>query len=149
MKDFMSEAIKQAKMSLKLEEVPIGCVIVKDGEIVSKGRNKREKTQNALMHAEIDAINKACKKLGSWRLDGCTLYVTLAPCPMCAGAIANARIKKVVYGAEDFSGNDEIMEKIFSSTRLNHKVEFVFEKNETCSKLITNFFKERRKLKEL
>ena len=144
MKDFMSEAIKQAKMSLKLEEVPIGCVIVKDGEIVSKGRNKREKTQNALMHAEIDAINKACKRLGSWRLDGCTLYVTLAPCPMCAGAIANARIKKVVYGAEDFSGNDEIMEKIFSSTRLNHKVEFVFEKNETCSKLITNFFKERR-----
>ena len=145
MKDFMSEAIKQAKLSLRLEEVPIGCVIVKDGEIVSKGRNKREKTQNALMHAEIDAINKACKKLGSWRLDGCTLYVTLAPCPMCAGAIANARIKKVVYGAEDFSENDKIMEEIFSSTRLNHKVEFVFEKNETCSSLITNFFKERRK----
>ena len=145
----MSEAIKQAKMSLKLEEVPIGCVIVKDGEIVSKGRNKREKTQNALMHAEIDAINKACKKLGSWRLDGCTLYVTLAPCPMCAGAIANARIKKVVYGAEDFSGNDEIMRDIFNSTRLNHKVDVVFEKSEICSKLITNFFKERRKLKEL
>ena len=98
MKTFMNEAIKQAKISLRLEEVPIGCVIVKDGKIVARGRNKREKTQNALLHAEIDAINKACKKLGSWRLDGCEIYVTLAPCPMCAGAIANARIKKAVYG---------------------------------------------------
>ena len=95
MNKFMKEAIKQAKIALQKEEVPIGAVVVKDGKIISRGYNKREASKNALMHAEIVAIDKACKKLGDWRLDDCEKYVTLEPCPMCAGAIANARIKTV------------------------------------------------------
>lgn len=143
----MKEALKQANLALKREEVPIGAVIVKDGKIVSKGFNKREKSKNALMHAEIVAINKACKKLNDWRLDGCEIYVTLEPCPMCAGAIANARISKVIYGASDKTSQDCLMEKIFSSTRLNHKCDFAQdeEASEICAKMLSDFFKNRRK----
>jgi len=147
MKSYIEEALEEAKKSFKRGEVPIGCVIVKDGKVLSKGRNKREKTQNALHHAEVIAINKACKKLHSWRLDDCELYVTLAPCPMCAGAIANARIKKVVYGAKDNSENDKIMEDIFTSTRLNHKVEWEYIENTECSQILTDFFRNKRKSK--
>ena len=113
MKDFMIEALKEAKKAYKKNEVPVGAVIVKNGKIIAKGRNKREKTQNALHHAEVIAINKACKKLKSWRLDDAEIYVTLEPCPMCAGAIANARIKKVIYSAQDASNNEEINKLIF------------------------------------
>lgn len=143
----MEEAILQAQKALKREEVPIGAIIVKDNKIIAKGYNKREKTKNALMHAEIVAINRACKKLKDWRLDGCEMYVTLEPCPMCAGAIANARIKKIVYGANDKTSNDNLFEKIVTSKRLNHKCEFLQDKNseEICSKLLTEFFKEKRK----
>jgi len=143
----MEKALEEAKKSKKKGEVPIGCVIVREGKIVAKGRNKREKTQNALHHAEVIAIDKACRKFRSWRLDDCELYVTLAPCPMCAGAIANARIKKVVYGAKDNSDNDKIMEDIFTSTRLNHKVEWVYEENSECSQILTEFFRDKRKSK--
>ena len=146
MLDFMLEAIKEAQKAGKKGEVPIGAVIVLNGKIIAKGRNKREKTQNALHHAEIIAINKACKKLKSWRLDGAEIYVTLEPCPMCAGAISNARIKKVIYSAKDKSNNQEINNLIFSSTRLNHKV--ICEQGpyaETSSKLLTDFFEEKRK----
>ena len=142
----MLEAIKEAKKAGKKGEVPIGAVIILNGKIISRGRNKREKTQNALHHAEIVAINKACRKLKSWRLDGAEIYVTLEPCPMCAGAIANARIKKVIYSAKDKSNNQEINNLIFSSTRLNHKV--TYEQGpytETSSKLLTDFFEEKRK----
>ena len=98
---FMNRAIALAKEAGQMGEIPVGAVIVKDGEIIAEGKNFRESAQNALGHAEIDAINSACKKLGSWRLDGCTLYVTLEPCVMCTGAIINARISEVVFGAYD------------------------------------------------
>ena len=145
MKDFMINALAEAKKALKENEVPVGAVIVCGEKIISRGYNKREKSQNALCHAEIIAIEKACKKLGSWRLDGCEIYVTLEPCPMCAGAIANARIKKLVYGALDKTSDDDLCNKILSSNRLNHKTIVEYKENELCSKLLTDFFKEKRK----
>ena len=98
---FMDEALKLAAEAAAEGEVPVGCVIVRKGEIVGRGRNRREKGKTALAHAEIEAIGEACARLGGWRLWECTLYVTLEPCPMCAGAILNARIPRVVYGASD------------------------------------------------
>ena len=98
---FMDEALALARESAAEGEVPVGCVIVRNGEIVGRGRNRREQVRNALSHAEIEAINDACRTLGGWRLWECTLYVTLEPCPMCAGAIVNARIPRVVFGASD------------------------------------------------
>lgn len=142
----MLEAIKEAKKADKKGEVPIGAVIVLNGKIIAKGYNKREKKQNALLHAEIIAINRACKKLHSWRLEDAEIYITLEPCPMCAGAISNARIKKVIYSAKDASNNSDIIEKIFSSTRLNHRVEYIQGSySDISSKLLTNFFKNKRK----
>lgn len=122
-KKFMCEALNLAKIAASEGEVPVGAVIVKDGKIIAKGKNEREKKQNALSHAEIEAINNACKELGSWRLDGCEMYVTLEPCPMCAGAIINARIKTLIFGAYDSK-----MGSIDSVINLcdypyNHKVE--------------------------
>lgn len=147
MKNFMEEAIKEALKAKKHGEVPIGAVIVKDDKIIAKAYNKRESKKNALYHAEILAINKACKKLKSWRLDDATIYVTLEPCPMCAGAISNARIKKLVYGASEKSSNQNFLESILSSTRLNHKT--LYEKDEyheqQCSQLLKDFFKSIRK----
>lgn len=99
--EFMDEALILAKEAAADGEVPVGCVIVRDGKIVGRGRNRREKARNALGHGEIEAINDACTTLGGWRLWDCTLYVTLEPCPMCAGAIINARIPRVVFGAKD------------------------------------------------
>ena len=147
MESYMEIALEQAKISLKKNEVPIGAVIIKDGKIIAKGHNIREKKKNALLHAEIVAINKACKKLKDWRLENCEIYVTLEPCPMCAGAIANARIKKVVFGAKEKTSNDNLCEKILTSTRLNHKCEYIQDSNyeEACSKILTDFFKNKRK----
>ncbi len=146
--NFIQIAIEEAKKALKKGEVPIGAVIVKDGKILSKGRNMRERKQNALMHAEVVAIEKACKKLHSWRLDGCEIYVTLEPCPMCAGAIANARLEKVTYGAKEKTSQDNLFEQILTSNRLNHKCIFAQdEENEKeCSDLLTNFFKSKREV---
>lgn len=98
---YMREAVRQAKKAAALKEVPIGCVIVHDEAIIARGYNRRTIDKNVLAHAEIIAIRKACRKIGDWRLEGCTMYVTLEPCPMCAGAILNARIPKVFYGARD------------------------------------------------
>lgn len=100
----MRAAAQNAKKAALLGEVPVGAVIVKEGKIIANGHNKRELKQNALSHAETEAINEACEKLGSWRLDGCTLYVTLEPCPMCTGAIMASRIERVVFGAYDEKG---------------------------------------------
>lgn len=100
-KEFMYEALRLAREAGKSGEIPVGAVIVKDGEIIARGKNEREKKQNALSHAEIEAINNACTALKSWRLDGCELYVTLEPCPMCAGAIINSRISTLIFGAYD------------------------------------------------
>ena len=149
MKDYMKNAIKQALIALEKDEVPIGAIIVKDGKIVAKGYNNREQKQNACAHAEINAINKACKKLGSWRLDGAEMYVTLEPCPMCAGAISNARIAKVVYGCKEKTSQDNLCEKILSSERLNHKTEMVFDDTheQEISTILSNFFKSKRNKK--
>ena len=146
-KNFMQIAISEAKKSFTLGEVPIGAVVVKNGEVISKGHNVREKKQNALLHAEIVAIDRACKKLRSWRLDDCEIYVTLEPCPMCAGAIANARMKKIVYACEETTSQDHLCEKILSSNRLNHKC--AFERDEVykdeAAKILSDFFKTKRK----
>ena len=146
MNEFMEMALLEAEKARKREEVPIGAVIVKSGKVIAKGFNKREKTKSALNHAEIVAIRKACKKLKDWRLEGCEIYVTLKPCPMCAGAIANARIDKVYYGADETNTNDNLAEQIFASTRLNHKVEM--EKmdaySEKCAQMLSAFFRSKR-----
>ncbi len=143
----MEEALKEAEKAKMEEEVPIGAVIVKDGKVIAHAHNTREKKQNAIMHAELIAIDKACKKLKSWRLEDCTLYVTLEPCPMCAGAILNARISKVFYGAKDKTSCDNLFEKILSSQRLNHTCESeqLEEYSKQCSSILTEFFKSRRK----
>ena len=147
MNKFREEAIRLAKKANSKKEVPIGAVIVRNDKIISRGFNKREKSKNALNHAEIIAINKACKKLKEWRLENCTLYVTLEPCPMCAGAIANARIKKIFYGAKEKTSNDNLFEKILTSNRLNHKceIEQLTEYEKTCSSILTEFFKNKRR----
>jgi tRNA(adenine34) deaminase len=144
MSKFMNEAIKEAKKAFNKNEVPIGAVIVLDGKIIARGQNSREKSQNAIKHAEIIAIEKACKKLKSWRLENAEMYVTLEPCPMCAGAIANARIRKVVYACSEKTSEDHLCEKILQSNRLNHKVEMEEERNDEASKLLTSFFKQKR-----
>ena len=150
MNPFMKRAIEEAQKSLKHNEVPIGAVVVKDNKIVSTGRNMREKKKNALLHAEIIAINKACKKLKDWRLENCELYVTLEPCPMCAGAIANARIKKVIFGAAEKTSHDNLCQTILSSTRLNHKCEIIQDTDaeNQCAEMLTTFFKNRRNSKK-
>ncbi len=143
---FMKLAIKQALKAQALDEVPIGAVIVKDGKVIARAHNKMEKTQLATAHAEILAINKACKKLKSWRLDGLEMYVTIEPCAMCAGAIVNARIKKVYFGAyEKKSGCAESKYSVLSDSGLNHKTEFVGGlEQETCANIIKNYFKGKR-----
>ena len=98
---FMKEALRQAKKAMDMGEMPVGAVIVRDGEIISRGYNKRETKKNAILHAEMIAVDRACKKLGGWRLPGCEMYVTLEPCPMCAGAAINSCIDRVVFGAYD------------------------------------------------
>lgn len=144
--DFMEKAVEEAKKALKKDEVPIGAVIVLNNKIIAKGYNKRERSQNATKHAELIAIERACKKLHSWRLDEAEIYVTLEPCPMCAGAIANARIKKLIYACKEKTSEDKLCEKILSSNRLNHKTEIIFDEkyNEECSKMLSDFFKNKR-----
>ena len=142
----MKKAIALAMESEKEGEVPVGAVIVKDGVIIATGRNRRETEKNALHHAEIEAIDNACKALGGWRLFGCDLYVTLEPCPMCAGAIINSRIKTVYFGAYDNKAGSFGSVADFNRIPYNHKPEIiagVMEKE--CSELLSNFFKNLRK----
>ena len=143
---FMAIAIKEAKKAQKNDEVPIGAIVVKDGIIISKCYNKRNKSKIATHHAEILAIEKACKVVGDWRLENCTLYVTLEPCPMCAGAIMNSRIPRVVYGAKELSSEKDIFMEIMTDTkRLNHKVEVVGGVlQDECAKILSFFFKQKR-----
>lgn len=149
MERFMKEALAQAHKAMKKDEVPIGAVIVCDGKIIAKAHNLRNKSQNAINHAEIIAINKACKKLKSWRLENCDIYVTLEPCPMCAGAILNARINNLYFGAYDKTSADRLLDTILSSNRLNHKIVYkggVMEKE--CADIISTFFENKRKQKQ-
>lgn len=142
---YMREALKQANKALVINEVPVGCVIVLNDKIIARGYNKREKENLSTNHAEIITINKACKKLNSWRLEDCTMYVTLEPCVMCAGAIIQSRVKKVVYGALDYRfGAHQSITNLFE-LKLNHKVEVVGGiLEEECSKIITDFFSSLR-----
>ncbi len=141
----MLEAYKQAIKAKEQGEIPIGAVIVYNNKIISRAYNKREKSQNATHHAEILAINKACKKLKSWRLEDCEIYVTLEPCIMCYGAIINARIKKLYYGAKDNKGRIDKSLLFSKNNSLNHNLEIkggILEKK--CSEILINFFKEVR-----
>ena len=139
--EFMLAAYEMAKQAYDDREVPVGAVIVRENVIVAKGRNRREKAKNALLHAEIEAIDNACKALGGWRLWNCELYVTLEPCPMCAGAIINSRIRRVVFGASDAkAGSCGSVTDMFSLP-YNHKPEVVSGILEReCSELLTEFF---------
>lgn len=141
----MSAALSLAKEAYADDEVPVGAVITQNGKIISTGRNRREKSKNALLHAEIDAINNACKKLGGWRLWNCEIYVTLEPCPMCAGAIINAHIPKVFFGAYDFkNGACGTITNLFEMP-FNFKPECLGGiMEEECSELLKNFFKRLR-----
>ena len=142
---FMEEALRLAQQAAREGEVPVGCVIVKGTEIIGRGRNRREKEKNALCHAEIEAIHDACSRLGGWRLWECTLYVTLEPCPMCAGAIINARIPRVVYGAGDQKcGACGSVCNLFSMAFNHHPVVEKGVLEERCSALLQLFFKELR-----
>lgn len=144
---FMKVALSLAKKAFSEGEIPVGAAIVKDGKIVSRAYNKREKNQNALYHAEILAIDKACKKLKSWRLDDCFMFVTVEPCVMCAGAIANARIKKLYFGAEQLKdGAVKNAFGVFDSGTLNSKVEWEGGLLASeCASLMVDFFVSRRK----
>lgn len=146
--DYMSEAIKEAKKAYKKGEVPIGAVIVKDGRIIARAHNLREIKQNTLAHAEVLCIDKACKRLNSWRLDGAQMYVTLEPCAMCAGAISQARIKKVFFGAFDDKNGCVGSKANILELDLTHKCEYeLVESHPECSEIIKKFFKELRSVK--
>lgn len=143
---FMKEAIKQAKKAEAIGDVPIGCVIVHDGKIIARGYNKRNRDKTVLAHAELLAMKKACKKLGDWRLEDCTMYITLEPCQMCAGAIVQARIDKIVIGSMNpKAGCAGSVLNLLEMDGFNHKVEVergVLE--EECSTMLSGFFKELR-----
>ena len=147
---FMKAALKEAEKAERKEEVPIGCVIVKDGKIFARAHNLRQTKRLATAHAEILAIEKACRKIKDWRLDGYEIFITLEPCAMCAGAIANARISKVYFGAYEKKGGGAVSKfNILSESGLNHVTEWeggVLE--EECSAVIKNFFSSRRKKSE-
>ena len=146
--DFMNIAIEQAKIAASELEVPVGAVIVRNGEVISVGRNRRETGKNALAHAELEAIDLACKKLGGWRLWECEMFVTLEPCPMCTGAIINSRLRRLVFGASDGkAGSCGSVINLFDLP-YNHKPEVVpgFMAEE-CSALLTDFFSQLRRAK--
>ena len=142
---YMDEALALAREAFAEGEVPVGCVVVRNGEIVGRGRNCRETGKTALGHAEIEAISEACRNLGGWRLWECTLYVTLEPCPMCAGAIVNARIPRVVYGASDSKcGACGSVCDLFSMDFNHHPVVCAGVREEEASALLQEFFRNLR-----
>lgn len=146
---FMQMALKQAQIAYKKDEVPIGCVIVKDDVVIAKGYNKKITKNSALLHAEIVALKKAQKKLNDWHLNDCTLYVTLEPCPMCAGACINTRIKKIVFGAPDpKAGCCGTLYNLAQDARFNHRPQVVGGVLwQECGQILSNFFKSKRKEK--
>ena len=136
---FMKKAYCEAKKAYKNDEIPVGCVIVCENEIVACGYNKKERKNNALMHAEIIAIDKACKKLGSWRLDNCDIYVTLEPCMMCMGAIIESRIRNVYYGTKSKN------EQMYAFNMIDRFVNLYNVNDADCSKILSDFFINKRK----
>lgn len=146
----MKEAFKEAFKAARIGEVPVGCVIVRDGEIIARGYNKRETSHHVFMHAEMIAMDQACQKLSSWRLDDCTLYVTLEPCAMCAGTMIQSRVKRVVYAAkEPKSGVHQSVINLFDQS-FNHQIDVESGlMEEESSKMLKEFFKELRNQKDL
>ncbi len=147
---WMFEAIAEAQAALRIDEVPIGCVIVHEpsGRVVGRGHNVRETARDATAHAEIIAIRQACAEMGSWRLIDCTLFVTLEPCPMCAGAIVNARIPRLVYGCDDpKAGAVRTLYQLCEDARLNHRVDVTSGMlSDDCAELLRSFFRAQRAL---
>ena len=145
--DYMSLALKEAGRAWEEDEVPVGAVVVLDGRVIGKGHNQRERLSDPTAHAEMIAITAAAQAIGSWRLDGATLYVTLEPCPMCAGALVNARIKRVVFGAKDpKAGACGTLFNIPEDERLNHRLEVVGGVlGEEGGSILTSYFREKRK----
>jgi tRNA(adenine34) deaminase len=151
--DFMKEALKEAKKAYAKEEVPVGAVIVKDGKIIAKAHNLKESKKQATSHAEILAIQKACKKVGAWRLSECDMYVTLEPCPMCAGALIQSRIQKLYIGTDDLkTGACGSVLNLLDDYKFNHKIEVEkYILKDECESILKDFFKmlrERNKLKK-
>ena len=143
--EYMRQALELARLAMAEGEVPVGCVIVRDGAVVGRGRNRRETAQTALGHAELEAIAQACRTLGGWRLAGCALYVTLEPCPMCAGAIINSRIRRVVYGAADTkAGCCGSVTDLFAMPFNHHPVVEQGLRAEEAQELLQAFFKDLR-----
>ena len=146
--NFMQESLKQAKKAYDIGDVPIGCVIEYQGKIIARGYNRRNADKNTLAHAEIIAINKACKKIGDWRLEQCTMYVTLEPCPMCAGAILQARIPKLVIGClNPKAGCAGSILDLMHIEKFNHQVDVTLLDDDlhiACKKLMQSFFKKLR-----
>ena len=147
---YMKEAIRQAEKAYKIEEVPIGCVIVQDDKIIARGYNRRNIDKNTLSHAELNAIKKASKKTGDWRLEDCTMYITLEPCQMCAGAIVQSRMQRVVIASMNAkAGCAGSVLNLLQMKEFNHQVEItrgVLE--EACSSMLSGFFKELRERKK-
>ena len=143
---FMREAMRQADKARALKEVPIGCVIVRDGQVIARGYNRRNTDKSTLAHAEISALKKACKRTGDWRLEDCTLYVTLEPCPMCAGAIVQSRMKRVVIGCMNpKAGSAGSVVNLLQERGFNHQVEITCGiLGDECSTMLSSFFKELR-----
>jgi tRNA(adenine34) deaminase len=151
--DFMKEALKEAKKAYAKEEVPVGAVIVKDGKIIAKAHNLKESKKQATSHAEILAIQKACKKVGAWRLSECDMYVTLEPCPMCTGALIQSRIQKLYIGTDDLkTGACGSVLNLLEDYKFNHKIEVEkYILKDECESILKDFFKmlrERNKLKK-
>ena len=164
-KYFIEEALKQAKIAANSGDIPVGCIVVyrenkknkkmceiadaaglKDGTVLARAYNKRNKDKNAISHAEILAISKACKKIKDFRLEECTMYVTLEPCQMCAGAIVQSRIKRLVIGAKSIkAGSCGSIINILDNNEFNHKVEVIYLENEDCKEILKDFFKKIRK----
>jgi len=144
---FMQIALEEAQQALREDEVPIGAVIVHDGRVIARAHNQREQLRDPTAHAEMIAITQAAESHGSWRLDGCTLYVTLEPCPMCAGAIVQARIPTVVYGATDpKAGAVDSLYRLLSDPRLNHRAEIVAGVLAgPCGEILSRFFQQQRR----
>lgn len=147
---YMKEAIRQAMKAYALDEVPIGCVIVYEDKIIARGYNRRNTDHNTLSHAELNAIRKASKKLGDWRLEDCTMYITLEPCQMCAGAIVQARVSNVVLGSMNSkAGCAGSVLNLLDMSEFNHQVNVTYGVlEEECSTMISKFFKELREQKK-
>ena len=143
--DFINIALDEAKKAYKINEVPVGAVMVLDGKVIAKAHNLKRNTNNVMNHAEIMCINEASKQIGDWRLNECEMYMTLEPCPMCAGALVQARVKKIYIGSEsNIKSNKDIVQKILQNSEYNHFVEIEYLNNKDCSQILTDFFSNKR-----